>query len=483
MSIVNLPMTGGFYQSQSRPLSSQECIGLYVSIPQTQTITKSNLFGTPGLDFLADAGGVNRGSHAFMGIPYFVNGTILQRLNLTFDGIGNEVWTLVTLGTIPGEKRVIMADNGRQLCIVIPELDETFNAFIVEDDVLTQISAENFAGPVSSVVFSSGFFVFTAKDGNSFFKSGLRDGNSYNALDFQNAESDPDPIKAPIVYRNQLIIFGSETMEGYQIVPTSSFPYLFTGAVERKGLISSSAIIEIEGLLFWLGGTTQERPQILRYDGDRPVPISTRAIETALRSYTREELENSFAWNYSEDGSDFVGFTFPDTCYVYDLSTGLWHERRSVDNTGSPTTYRISNVIEAYGFLIAADILNGNIGRLNKEVFTEYGTSIRRRVVFPPIDNDGDVTIVSGAELVCQTGVGLLPTQQGDTPEIRLSWSDDGGRTFEDPISESLGEIGDYNHRVFWNELGGFDRSRMFALDISDPVPIAFYKFEVDIDS
>lgn len=483
MSIIQIPMTQGFYKSESRPLSDQECIGLYPLTIQTGTITKTALFGTPGLEFLADAIDFNRGTHVFNGIPYFVNGTNIKRLNLTFDNLGNEIWALVTIGEIPGKRRVIIADNGSQMCIVIPELDDQFNAFILEtDDDLTQINDDDFDGPVSSGVFSSGFFVFTKKDGNKFFKSELRDGFNYNPLDFADAESDPDPIKAPAIYRNQLIIFGSETMEGYQIVPTANFPYIFSGAVERKGLISPFAIIEIEGLLFWLGGTTQERPQILKYDGGRPTPISTRAIEVALRSYTETELENVFAWTYLEDGSDFVGFSFTDTCYVYDLSTELWHERRSVDQAGNSITYRISNIVEAYGFLIAADIFNGNIGRMSKDVLTEYDDTIRRRVVFPPIDNNGDVTIVSSAELVCETGVGLLPPQQGDAPEIRLSWSDDGGRTFEGNISETLGGIGEYNHRVFWNELGGFDRSRMFALDISDPVKIAFYKFEVDID-
>lgn len=483
MPVINLPLAKGYYKSETLPLAAMECINLIPVIPETPTISTEILVGSPGLELLATVTDINRGAHVFNGIPYFVNGTRLYRLDVTLDGLGNEVWTTTDLGEIPGEERVSIANNGAQMCIVVPELAETFNTYIVDtDDLITQVSDAGFSGPASSVLFVSGFFVFTSTDGNSFFKSALRNGLSYNALDFANAESDPDPIAGQVVYRNQLFIFGSKTMEGYQIVDTPDFPFIFSGVVERKGLIAQATLTEVDGRLYWLGSTARERPQILMYEGGPPISISTRAIEVALKKFSQEELEAAFSWDYAEDGADFIAFVFSSTAFVYDLSTQLWHERKSVNNEAQIVGYRISNIVDAYGYLIAGDVLNGSIGRLSKETKTEYGNTIQRRIVLPPIDNKGDVTIVSQVELVAQTGVGTLENLPGDEANIRLSWSDDGGRTFDGPFTESLGEIGEHNHRVIWSECGSFDRSRMFALDVSDPIDIGLYKLEVDID-
>ncbi len=484
MAVVTLPIAQGFYASESLPLSAQRCVNMYPSIPETSTITDGNLFGSAGLELLADAGegNANRGSHVFNGIPYFVNGSSLYRLNLSLDAIGNETWSLVNLGAIAGESRVSIADNGSQMCIVSPDVASQFNAVIVDtSDVITAISDGDFDGPVSGVNFVDGYFQFDKTDGNKFFISALRDGLSYNALDFANAESDPDPIVGSVVYRNQLFVFGSETMEGFQNAGGTGFPFVRSGVIERKGLISRASLTESEGLLFWLGGTSRERPQILMYDGGRPVAISTRAIEFSIRKHSRAELEAVFSWDYSEDGSSFVAFTFPDTTFIFDLSTQRWHERQSRNEEGLPTQFRASNIVDAYSFLLAGDIFNGNIGRLSKETLTEYGETINREVILPPFDNRGDTTAINRFELVAETGVGLLPEQQGDDPEVRLLFSDDGGRTFDGPFTESLGVIGDYDHRVYWNGLGSFRRSRMFKLSISDPVRISFIKAEVDI--
>ena len=74
MPIVNIPIGQGFYESESLPISAQQCINLYPSTPETATITQSNVFGTPGLEEIEDAGdpNTNRGAHVFMEIPYFV---------------------------------------------------------------------------------------------------------------------------------------------------------------------------------------------------------------------------------------------------------------------------------------------------------------------------------------------------------------------------------------------------------------------------
>ena len=481
---IPYPLAQGFYTSESLPLSAQACINFFPSIPETRTITDANIFGTPGLEFLADATDPNRGAHEFGGVPYFVNGTRLFRLNLTFDALGAEIWELVDVGEIPGEKRVFMANNDTQMCIVTPEDDDQFNTYILDStDTVIQVSDVAFLGPAASVIFSNGFFLFVNKDGDKLFKSAHRNGLAYNALDSTNAESDPDKNQSLVAYRNQVMVFGTKTMEGFQITPTGNFPYISSGVVEQKGLIAPATLTEVEGSLYWLGSAAREKPQILVYSGGVPQRISTRAIENAIKQLSRTEQEEAFSWDYSENGSDFIAFTFPSTTFVYDLSTGLWHERKSKAEDGDLVAFRASNIIEAYSFLLTGDIYNGNIGRLSTDVMTEYGVAIERDAIMAPLDNRGERTFVNQFELVAENGVALLPNQQGDEAEIRLSWSDDGGRTFFQVETESLGLTGDYTKRIQWRNHGSFDRSRMYRLQMSDPVKVSLIKVELDIDS
>ncbi len=480
-----LPVGQGSYESESKPLSAQRCLNIYPSSLETLTITDVAAFGTPGLELIEDAGisNTNRGGIDFDGVPYFVNGDRLYRLNLTFDALGAEIWELEDLAEIPGTERVSMAASGIQICIVIPEITAQFNTYILNtSDVLTQVSDGDFFGPAADVIFNRGFFLFINQAGDKLFKSALRDGLSYNALDFVAAESDPDKAVGLTEYRNQVIVFGTKTMEGFQIVGTADFPYIPSGVVEKKGLTSVAALTEVEGRLFWLGAANREKPQILMYDGGIPQRISTRAIENAIKQYSAEQLEAVFSWDYSEDGSDFIAFTFPDTTFVYDLSTGVWHDRQSKGDDNTLAAFRVSVIIEAYSFFLVADIFNGNIGRMSKDVATEYGVAIEREIIFPPFDNKGERTFVTLFELVAEVGVGLLAPQQGDAANIGLSFSDNGARTFNTPITLSLGLIGEYNHRPQWFNQGSFDRSRVYKLRISDPVTIAFYKAEVSIE-
>jgi len=60
-------------------------------------------------------------------------------------------------------------------------------------------------------------------------------------------------------------------------------------------------------------------------------------------------------------------------------------------------------------------------------------------------------------------------TSIGTDPQVRLSYSDDGGHTFSPEQSVSMGKIGNYMTRCIWRRLG-MSRDRVFRLSCSDPV-------------
>jgi hypothetical protein len=70
--------------------------------------------------------------------------------------------------------------------------------------------------------------------------------------------------------------------------------------------------------------------------------------------------------------------------------------------------------------------------------------------------------------LDCTTG----EAEQGDDPIVELSWSDDGGATYGNPVQRSTGQTGEYLARVVWHRLGT-GRDRVWRVDFSDDAPFA----------
>lgn len=487
-----LPFAQGFYVSESLPISAQECVNFYPNTPQTGTVTQQSLFGTPGLleiEAVAE-NEFNRGFHVFNSIPYHVNGTTLYRLDRSFDAFGNVSFTSVDVSggiPLPGADRVVMADNGTsggEMCIVLPEGSNQFNAYIFDDVAITlvQISDIDFDGPVNGLVYIDGFFLFTKKQGNKFFISNLRQGLVYTATDFADAEVDPDPIRAPFALENELFIFGSETVEPFQNIGGAGFPFVrIEGGVRQKGIDSPDTLQEMNGAMVWVGSTSNEQSAIWISNGGVPEKLSTTAIDNQLRTYTDTQISSAFAVKYSQSGHLFVAFTFPGAeTFVFDANEQRWHTRESISND-QPVTWRVNTIVEGYSELIVGDILSSKIGIIDKEIFFEYDEIIRRRFVLPPLDNGGNPFFTSSIEAVGESGVGLT-TGTGSDPQVLMSFSDDGGRTFGETIPRSLGKLGEYTFRTIWNQLGRSARERMFRFDVSDPIKWVFFKIEANID-
>lgn len=489
MPRFEVPFAQGFYISESLPISAQECVNFYPSVVQTNAEAKVTLFGTPGLIEKATAGTAefNRGAHVLSDVPYFVNGGNLYRLDRTIDAFGVASFTAVKVNgavTITGSKTVSIADNGTQMCIVDPTSSAKFNAWIYVEGVgLTQVSDADFDGPASAVVFVDGFFLFTKKDGQKFFVSALRDGLTYNALDFASAEVDPDPIRAPFVLKNQVFIFGSQTVETFQNIGGSGFPFQrINGQVLQKGILAALSVTEVQGAMAWVGSSVNEGPAIWISSGAQPKRISTRAIENQLRTFTDQQIEDAIVLKYSQAGSYFVAWTFPgQATFVYDTSSQLWHERSS-RITVTDVVWRPASIVDAYGELIVGDTFSNKIGFLDKETFTEYTEDIIGVFSMPPIDNDGQPYFMDSIELFMESG-NALTTGQGSDPEIRMSFSDNGGRTFSNSISRNIGKIGEFNTRVMWNRLGRVARQRIFKFQISEPIKRVIIKAEANIES
>ena len=500
---TTLPIAAGFYTSDALPLSAQRAVNWRPSVPQSATITDANLFSTEGITSLVSGSVLDecRGAHVLAGIPYFVISNILYRVERTLvDGVA--VFNKVSVGTIPGTRRVYMADNGTQLCIVaIPDAVTTGKSYIftASPDTLTEITDANFDGPASSVIYSDGYFSFHKSDGKKFFNSPLNNGlTGYDALDFNVAETDPDQIRGQGVLKGQLYIFGSETIQPFRNIGRAPSPFApLVGSAIDIGVFSPQSINKFGGGLAFVGGGVDESPAVWLVSGGQQRKLSTIAIDNELSKLSFEDLENQlFSWVYAESGAYMMGISTSTTCYVYDLTNDRWHERQSIDGAGL-SAYRVSHIVTAYGITIVGDSQTGNIGQLREDEPLEYGVLTPRLITSRPFDNSGNAVNVASIEAVVEAGEGLandLKIQTGTNaagnavygtggsdPKITFSWSDDGARTFSGFISRSMGKIGEYTQRPVWNRLGRFARQRVLQFEVSSPTKATLIKVEADI--
>ena len=466
MPVTQLPIANGFYVSDSLPIAAQECTNWYPNIAQGQALSQETLFGTPGLTQLATSGTLdneNRGGHEMAGKPYFVNGDRLYRLDqaIVFDQV---TYSLVFLGDISGTGRVSMADNGTQLMILVPGGDGFIYNHIT--DTFSQITDTDFTanGAPQFVVFIDGYFLVTT-DSKKFIVSAINNGLSYNALDFGTAESDPDDIVAPVVYKNQLFISGRQTFEAFQNIGGADFPFSRTGLFLQKGCFAPYSLVNAQDTFMWVGGGANEGPAIWALNGNSTTKISTTAIDSILSKLTDSQLFNIFSWAYANKGAYFIGFSLPSTTLVYDTTSQRWHERKSLID-GSQAVFRASSVVKAYNIILCGDLVDGRIGELDSDVYTEYENTIIRRVATQPFQNNMQSVFFPTLELTVESGVGNTDSPD---PQITLERSKD-GKTWSGPISRSIGKIGEYARRAIWRRNGRASRFEIFRFTLTDAV-------------
>lgn len=475
--ITEIPLGNGFYISESLPVSAQLCTNMYPNYPETTGISQAQLYPTPGIVQI-DTSGVqpeqaNRGAHVFNDKPYFVNDSALFLLN--------EQLNLQNLGFIDGDSRVSMADNGTQLCIVVPGTGVGY--IYDETNGLQQITDPNFTanGLAEIVVYVDGYFVFTTRS-KRFFISNLNNGLAYDALDFGSAEADPDVIRSAHVHKNQLYIFGSETIEVFQNVGGVGFPFQrINGFVIPKGITSPFSVAEFDNTFCFIGQGVNETPRVYSFTGSGVDEISHTAIDLLLQQST--SLEDAFVFTYSFRGARFIGWSGDNGTIIFDSKSSrlagrkIWHQRTSSGIEGA-SRWRINSLVTAYNKLLVADSQDGRIGELREDIYTEYGNVIEREFSLITLEANSSPMYFGYFELVLESGLGL---EDNSEPLISMEYSDD-SRNYISKGTRSAGAIGNYDQKVRWRQLGRTNRWRVFRVRMSDPIKWVVLKALIEVE-
>jgi len=502
---MKTPILGSTYVARSVNAADSRMVNLFPEIVPEGGLEPAFLSRTPGLRLLTTCGtGPVRGMWQTTTYGYVVSGTELYRVDST--------WTATKLGDVTGTGPVSMADNGIQIFIACNPDGFIYN---MTTGVFQQITDPDFPGAIT-VSYLDGYFVFNEPDSQRFWITAIFDGTNIDALDFASAEGSPDGIVSIIVDHRELWLFGTNSIEVWYDSGATDFPFTrIQGAFNEIGCAAPYSVAKLDNGLFWLGSDARGRGIVYRANGYTGQRISTHAVEWHIQQYAH--LGDAIGYTYQQDGHAFYVLVFPDakTTWVYDVSTGAWHERASWIN--SAFDRHRGNCQMAFSDEIAiGDFANGNVYAFDLEVYADNGDTqrwLRKWRALPTGQNDLKRTAQHALQLDCETGVGLdgldpsetfymmtqaddfLVTEAGDyliedfvgtvgfDPQVMLRWSDDGGHTWSNEHWRSMGKIGQYGYRTIWRRLGMTTklRDRVYEITGTDPVKIAIMGAELQV--
>lgn len=451
------------YKARSGLASAERVVNLYAEENPPQSGSKVSLFRTPGATSWKNVG-INYPIYGMIVVIedlYVVCGITLFKIDPNKN--------LTNIGSMPvAPGRVMMTENGTQITI----LCESGLAFYYDIPTTTfaQITDGNYQLS-NSVTTLDGYTIFTAKDSQNFFWSKNLDTRIYSALDFAPANGESDNLVTCLNYKQQLILLGTRSTEIWY--DTGNNPITFQridGALIKKGTNAKyTAVSDLTGVYFL--GNDKIVYQAQNYT---PARISTYGVEKAIESYTT--INDAYAFIYVQEGHRFYCLTFPSegATWVFDVTTGLWHERESLSlMTMQPGAWLANNSIGFNNMILVGDKNDtGEIYELDLDNKTENGTPIIWIATSATQFDNYKRLVCNKFILWMNTGVGIDGTAQGSNPQVMMQTSVDGGKTWSNELWQPIGEIGAYLTEVWWDQVD-FGRNLLIRITGSDPVVIA----------
>jgi hypothetical protein len=441
---VRIPFgTGSYKLGDGVEFSAQRMVNCYLEQAPPGSEVEFYVRQSWGIDDWATPGtGVLRGGNIVRGVLYVVIGTTAWRITNT--------GASASLGTVPGTGRVVIRGDETNVVFlagrVMYEWDGSTFSQVSDADAPSTDWLENM----------DGYYIGSDANTGQFKISSNRDVQVWDALDFASAEDYPDDIVTGIVDHGELLLFGTESGEGFYNSGNSDFPLERVPSAQWEiGIAGVDALCKYDNGVAFVGADYV----IYRLNGYIPQRISEHTIESRLRNATDKDFR-LFSW--TEAGHKFLAVTCADFTFVYDVSTQLWHERQSYGYAH----WRPLFVLNVYEKMLVGDSRSNKIGELTPDAATEWGDVLRSSGTCPPITSDNKATEHNRLELIFESGVGTLATTN---PQVMLRFSDNRGRTWSNEKWRSLGAQGQYNKRAVWHALG-LANSRIYEWAISDPV-------------
>lgn len=479
--MAKIPVNGQSYSAWSLDVNAQRTVNWYVEMDPTG---KNNiiLYPMPGLSigtvsstFVDPIRAMHIGPDGHL---YFVSGDAFGRVNS-----GGGTLYIGVLATSSG--RCEIADNGTEIIVVDGQKGYLYNTVTTAwyDDIYDDLDLD-FPNGANTVSFLDGYFIVNDPNNTNgsgypggFFISGLYDGTTWAALDYEIAGRDSDQIVKIAEISGQLWLIKSKSIEVWYNSGNAIFPFeRINSAVITQGTIAPASVAEYNNSLLFVSQSSSGRGEVVMSNGYTLAKISNQALDTEIQGYST--LSDARAYIFQYHGHTFYVLTFPtaNKTWVFDLSNGSWTEWSTdgVDNR------HISNAYAYFrGQHWVGSSEDGKFYILRSAVYDDNGTAITRMRQTPHIHNNDKALFGSALTLKFEQGVG---NGSFPNPQVMLQWSDDGGHTWSSehwrPI---LGAVGEYDSPSTWRRLGKW-YDRIFRIKVTDGVKPVLIDGYLDVD-
>lgn len=242
-----------------------------------------------------------RGQFIWDGDLYSVWGNDLYR------GVGP---TQNRIGSIAGNAKIRTAKGYNGVAIATSSVEYFF------DGTLTVLNDPDLP-TCADVTRIDGRFVWTPVDGGPVVYSDINDAGNIDALSFFDAETLPDINKATVNIKNDLFVFGADSIERFRNVGTPTLPFVrVNNSINSVGYVGG--LIETRDSFMFLGKDKDGGNQFYVYANGTAVPISTDSVNEQLENdYTQEQLAECEGQRFNWHGADCYVFSLPGRDYVF----------------------------------------------------------------------------------------------------------------------------------------------------------------------
>jgi len=463
-----IDVIGGTYEHRFKDWNSQRTINWYPKISdsksQEKNKTQIGLFPRPGLSVFADITGNSvRGIFTAITLTqercFAVIGTSLYEIN--YDSSATLRGALTGMATGSNSKVYMSCNGNSQLMIQDPLAAYVFD---LTTDTLTLISTSDYPKG-TTLDYADGYFVISGKDGRVYF-SDLNDAFDWPGFNFFTPTFKPDKVKAIVTFREEIYCFGDETIEVY--INDGTTPFIRQSRTSMYfGLTARDSVAVHQSGVFFLGKSKTGGNAVYLMGTDYSLtPVSSPTIASRLNSLGTNEDAEGYVVS-TTDGHIFYHLHLPalHTTLVYDMTTGMWHERQSqkpssdVNGEQPQDMYRGRCFATFKGMNLFGDWHSGKIFKEDITVSTDAGLPRKLRRVSSIFHAEQKYISVYALEFDINSGMGA--------GTMMVSYSIDGGNTFE---PESFLEMdGEYDQRVSTNNIG---TARNWVIDFSVLYPV-----------
>lgn len=467
----------GSYPSQSL-LAGEQCVNWYPEpIDAPGMPWQAMLLPTPGQQSYIATSDV--GTRALFSMNSRTHGVVGGNIRELFATQTSTIRGAVAQDNYPAQ----IADNG--LSGNQRLFSSGSNAYCL--DLTTNVVTQVLTGDATMVGMIDTYFLAFNIATSRFRWSGLNDGLTWNALNFQSRSIAPDPWQAMVVDGNrQIWLIGEQTGEVWYDAGTSPSPFApIPGAVFGYGTPAPFTVKVAGDRMIWLSRSVDGAGIVVSARGYSPERVSDSAIETAIAGYQRTSMiTDAEAMVCQIAGHVWYVLSFPtaNATWAYDVTTGVWFQLgkwnpvRGAYDVWAPRVHAY-----AFGQHLVGDRLTGTIATMDVTLGSELdGSAIRRLRVPAPLWRDGRAKrlSVNRFTLIAEPGLGTT-AGQGSAPTVMLRTSYN-AKTWTNERTASAGAIGRYGTRVFWTRCGSSPDLWVPEISVSDPIPWRILGAEIE---